>query len=95
MPIRRAMSECSTTWSDDEREVPIDPRVAEILRVAVAGKRLTDRVVLTTEGTTPVRRCFCSSLLRRCAGIELVRLVPGHAGIETTARCRHATEEQA
>lgn len=64
--VRRAMSAnvVTTTKSDKERIVPIAPGLEPILRQACTGKKPSDRVVLTREGTTPSRQKILYRLTR-------------------------------
>lgn len=56
--VQRAISadQVSTTKSDEDRIVPIAPELDPILREALKGKKRTDRLVLTKNGTTPSRQ---------------------------------------
>jgi integrase len=48
--------EVSTTKSDEDRIVPIDPALLPTLRRAVRGLARDARIVITTHGTTPTRQ---------------------------------------
>ncbi len=56
--------------------------------------RVLQRHQLQARSFHAMRHHFCSSLLRRGASLEAVRIVAGHADIETTARYLHATVDE-
>jgi integrase len=56
--------------------------------------RVLSRHHLRPRSFHAMRHHFCSSLLRRGASLEAVRIVAGHTDIETTARYLHATVDE-